>query len=79
MYSWNFLGNHLSLTQEAIMNFQYAQIQQTFIVTALENTSYLFSKGWLSTNGQPTSLQYKTFLQKECSLLFDQVINIIEY
>lgn len=61
------------------MNFQYPQIQQTFIVTALENTSYLLSKGWLSTNGEPRSLVYKTFLKKQCSSLFDQVIKITEY
>ena len=79
LYSWNFLGNHLSLTQEAIMSFQYAQIEQTFIVTALENTTYLFSKGWLSTDGEPRPLLYKTFLQKECSSLSDQVIKITEY
>ena len=61
------------------MSFQYAQIQQTFIVTALEKTTYLSSKGWLSTDGEQRPLLYKTFLQKECSSLSDQVIKITEY
>ena len=60
------------------MNFQYAKIQQTLIVTALENTSYLFYKGWLSTDGEPRPLLYKTFLRIECSSLTDQVIKITE-